>query len=720
MAVNNDNDNLSRMADSIQTAFYEGHGECLVEFLLENETKIEYFSNKFEADGITFEEPQTHTFSFNNTMGACPKCEGFGKVIGIDEDLVVPNKNLSVYDKAIACWRGEKMGEWLNQLVLTAYKFDFPIHRPFYQLTKKEIQLLWTGNKHFKGLNVFFDMLEKENYKIQYRVMLSRYRGKTICPDCKGSRLKKEAGYIKINGKSVQDLVLMPIDELKLFFEILDLQDNDKKIAKRILTEINNRIGFLLNVGLEYLTLNRLSSTLSGGESQRINLATSLGSSLVGSLYILDEPSIGLHPRDTERLIKVLFELKKLGNTVIVVEHDEDIIRAADHIIDIGPMAGTYGGELVFQGKHKQLLSSTKSLTANYLTGKEKIPIPGKRKSWSKYIEIINARQHNLNGVNVKIPLNILTVVTGVSGSGKSTLIRKILFSALQKQYNGYGEITGKYDTIQGDLDSITSIEFVDQNPIGKSSRSNPATYIKTYDDIRKLFSEQQAAKINQFKPSHFSFNVDGGRCEACQGEGEIRVEMQFMADVFLICDHCNGKRFKEEVLEVKYKNKSIFDILDMTVDDALEFFSNHKGKIEKKIAHKIKLLADVGLGYIKLGQSSNTLSGGESQRIKLASFLSKENEKKSSLFIFDEPTTGLHFHDIRKLLDAFHALIKKGNSILIIEHNLEIIKSADWVIDLGPEGGKNGGKIIFEGTPENLIICKKSFTGKYLKDKLL
>lgn len=711
--ISNDEDSRSRLADSVQTAFFEGHGECVVNMETDLPGKNKTFSNRFEADGIQFETPTVHTFSFNNPLGACPRCEGFGSVIGIDPDLVVPDKSLSVYDDAIACWRGEKMSQWKQQLIITAHKFNFPLHRPFNELTEIEIDLLWTGNQYFNGLNSFFDMLEQEGYKIQYRVMLSRYRGKTTCPDCKGSRLKKEANYVKVADHTIQKLVLMPITELYNFFRKIELSDYDQKIAKRLLIEINNRLRFLLDVGLGYLTLNRLSASLSGGESQRINLATSLGSSLVGSMYILDEPSIGLHSRDTERLIAVLRQLQKLGNSVIVVEHDEDIIRAADDIIDIGPMAGRLGGEIVAQGPLKNLLNKPESLTTRYLTNLEVIPTPIQRKQWKSHIRIEKASAHNLKDISVNFPLNVMTVVTGVSGSGKSTLVNTILFRALNKMLNGAGEQSGQHKAITGDLDRLAGVEFVDQNPIGRSSRSNPVTYIKAYDDIRKLYAEQQAAKINNFKASHFSFNVDGGRCEICQGEGSIRVEMQFMADVFLVCEACQGHRFKEEVLEVKYKGKNIYNVLDMTVDEALDFFQS-----EKRIAQRLQLLADVGLGYIKLGQSSNTLSGGESQRVKLAAFLSRERSRQTGLFIFDEPTIGLHFHDINKLLGAFRALIDNGNTVIIIEHNMDVIKCADWVIDLGPEGGQTGGHIVFEGTPENLSQCKESYTGQYLKEK--
>jgi len=716
--VLNDEDNLSRIADSVQTAFFEGHGDCIVKMYLETGIIEEHFSNLFEADGIEFEEPSVHMFSFNNPVGACKTCEGYGKVIGIDEDLIIPNKSLSVYQDALVCWKGDKMSEWKDELIYSAEKFNFPIHKPYYELTEEQKQLLWSGNKYFQGLNQFFKMLEENVYKIQYRVMLSRYRGKTVCPECRGTRLKKEAMYVKVGERSIQDLVLLPIDELQNFFLNLKLTVHETKIAERILTEIKNRLDFLNDVGLGYLTLNRLSSTLSGGESQRINLATSLGSSLVGSMYILDEPSIGLHSRDTERLIRVLRKLQKLGNTVIVVEHDEEIIRAADEIIDIGPLAGRLGGKVVFQGTHEQLESSSESLTAKYLTGREKILVPQSRRKWSNYLEIIGARENNLKNVDVKFPLNTICVVTGVSGSGKSSLVTKVLYPAIAKMFGGFSEKTGQHDVIRGDFNLISSVEFVDQNPIGKSSRSNPVTYLKVYDEIRKLYSELQASKYNGFKPSHFSFNIEGGRCEECQGEGEITVEMQFMADIHLVCESCKGKRFRDEILEVTFEEKNIYDILDLTVDEAIDFFGNHKSVSAKKIARLLKPLQDVGLGYVKLGQSSSTLSGGESQRIKLASFLAKE-KGSPSLFIFDEPTTGLHFHDIRKLLDSFNALVARGHSIIIIEHNLDVIKCADWVIDLGPEGGKDGGRLLFEGKPEDLVKVQESYTGAALKGKM-
>ncbi len=711
--VSADEDFLSRVADSVQTAFFEGKGECLIRAEQVGKTETCKFSNRFEADGITFEEPTLHMFSFNNPVGACPLCEGYGKTIGIDEDLVIPNKSLSVFSDAIVCWKGEKMGEWKDQLVRHASRFDFPIHKPYYDLTAEQKRLLWTGNSHFEGLNDFFRQVEEQTYKIQYRVMLSRYRGKTTCPECRGTRLKKEAAYVKVGGKSITDLVNLPVTDLQFFFRDLVLSETEHVVAERLLIEISNRIEFLCDVGLGYLTLNRLSSTLSGGESQRINLATSLGSSLVGSMYILDEPSIGLHPRDTGRLIQVLRKLQQLGNSVIVVEHDEEIMRAADYLIDIGPMAGQLGGEVVFMGTHEELVQNPVGQTARYLTGAEKIPLPDRRRKWNNYIEITGARENNLKGFDVKFPLNTLTVVTGVSGSGKSTLIKRILFPALSKYYGGNGEKTGDHNSLSGDLSRIASIEFVDQNPIGKSSRSNPVTYLKVYDEIRKLYADQPASKVNGFTPSHFSFNIDGGRCETCQGEGEIKVEMQFMADILLTCESCGGKRFKSDVLDVTYRGVNIHELLEMTVDEAIEFFNDKTGG--KKIAKKLQPLQDVGLGYVHLGQSSSTLSGGESQRVKLASFLSKEKEG-ATLFIFDEPTTGLHFHDIRKLLDSMNSLISRGHSILVIEHNPEVIKVADWVIDLGPEGGDKGGYKLFEGTPEGLAACQESYTGAFLR----
>ncbi len=717
-SASKEEDNLSRLADSIETAFFEGKGECLVKIYTKEAVETHRFSNKFELDGIQFEEPTEHMFTFNNPVGACSKCEGFGSVIGIDEDLVIPNKTLSVFEDAVACWKGEKMGEYKKQLISSAHQFNFPVHRPYYELTDEERDLLWKGNEYFYGIDTFFKHVEEQQYKIQYRVMLSRYRGKTVCPDCRGTRLKKEASWVKVGGKSISDLVLMPITELMPFFDDLKLDEHDEQVAKRILREITTRLRFLYEVGLGYLTLNRLSSTLSGGESQRINLATSLGSTLVGSLYILDEPSIGLHSRDTDLLIKVLKQLQALGNTVVVVEHDEDIMRAADEIVDIGPGAGRLGGEIVFKGKLEKKAKAKDSLTYQYLFGNEKIDVPGSRRNWNNYIEVLGARENNLKAISVKVPLNVMNVITGVSGSGKSTLIKSIFYPAIKKRLGGYADKTGAFDLLKGDVEQVTEVEFVDQNPIGKSSRSNPATYLKAYDEIRKLMAEQQASKINGYKASHFSFNIDGGRCEECQGEGTIKIEMQFMADIVLTCESCNGKRFKEDILDVKYREKNIHDILEMTIEQAIEFFGEDDKSGAKRIVNKLKPLADVGLGYVKMGQSSSTLSGGESQRVKLASFLAKE-KAEPTLFIFDEPTTGLHFNDIKKLLKAFDALIEKGHSLVIIEHNMDVIKCADWVIDLGPEGGDKGGYVIFEGKPEDLLNVEQSYTGKYLKPYL-
>lgn len=703
----------NRLADAIQTAFFEGKGICYLQEL--NSDKRFSYSNNFELDGITFLEPNVHLFSFNNPYGACPVCEGYGNIIGIDAELVVPNTTLSVYENAIFPWRGESMSWFRDELVNNAYKFDFPIHKPFYQLSEDQTELIWNGNNYFQGLNDFFKELEEKNYKIQNRVMLSRYRGKTKCYSCKGKRLRIEASYVKINDKTVSDLVDLPIKHLVTFFESIDLDVYEKQIAKRLLVEINNRLSFLTEVGLDYLTLNRNSATLSGGESQRINLATSLGSSLVGSMYILDEPSIGLHPKDTERLIKVLLSLRDLGNTVIVVEHDEDIMKAADMIIDIGPEAGTLGGNLVAQGTFDEILKST-SLTAKYLNGDLEITVPKKRRPFKNFIEIKGAREHNLQNIDVTFPLDVLTVITGVSGSGKSTLVKKILFPAIQKKLENAGEKAGQFSEMAGSFSQIKHIEYVDQNPIGRSSRSNPVTYIKAYDDIRELYAKEKLSKIRGYQAKHFSFNVDGGRCETCKGEGSINVEMVFMADVQLPCETCNGKRFKKEVLEVAFEGKNIHDILTMTIDDAIAFFIANK---QTKITQKLQPLQDVGLGYVQLGQSSSTLSGGEAQRIKLASFLVKGATKDKALFVFDEPTTGLHFHDIKKLLASFDALIDKGHSIIVIEHNLDLIKCADWIIDLGPEGGENGGKLLAVGTPEEIVKIKKSITGKYLKEKL-
>ncbi len=711
IVVNSDDETLSRIADSVQTAFFEGKGDCFVE----HEGKLTNFCDRFELDGIRFDEPTPNFFSFNNPYGACKRCEGYGNVIGIDEDLVIPDKSKSVFDNAIAPWRGEKMKEWLNKLVKSAAKFDFPIHRPFNELTEKEQRLLWTGNKYFEGLDAFFKELEEQTFKIQYRVMLSRYRGKTSCPDCKGSRLRKDASYVKINDKSIIDIVLMPLSTILDFFNNLNLSANDEKIAKRLLAEVSSRVLYLNNVGLGYLTLNRLSNTLSGGESQRINLATSLGSSLVGSVYVLDEPSIGLHPRDTNKLIEVLESLRNVGNTVLVVEHEEEMMKAADYIIDIGPEAGTHGGNLVFSGTYKQIIKDKKSLTGKYLSGEEQIAIPAKRRGWKDHILIKGARENNLKNIDVKFPLGVFTVVSGVSGSGKTSLIKKILYPALQKAIGNYsGELTGAYDGIYGNYELVSQVEMVDQNPIGRSSRSNPVTYVKAWDDVRALFSAMPASKASGLKPAAFSFNVEGGRCDVCQGEGEVKIEMQFMADIYLPCETCGGRRFKQQVLDVTYQDKNVADILDLTIEEAVDFF-----KKEPKILHKLQPLVDVGLGYVHLGQSSNTLSGGEAQRIKLASFLIKGNNANKTLFIFDEPTTGLHFHDIKKLLIALNTLIEQGNTILVIEHNMDMIKSADWVIDIGPEGGDKGGNIVFEGTPEQLLPVKESYTAKYLKAHL-
>ena len=708
--INDEKDTVSRIKDSVETALYEGNGTCYID--IEGVTRS--FSNKFEADGLEFQIPTINTLSFNSPIGACPKCEGYGKILGIDEDLVIPNKSLSVYDDAVMCWRGEKMSEWKHFFVQHAHKINFPVHTPYFELTTKEKDLLWNSEN---GIYAFFEYLESKKFKIQNRVMIARYTGKTKCPVCHGTRLKKEATYVKINNRSITELVDMPISELKIYFDNLQLSEHDKTIAARVLPDIHNRINFLLDVGLGYLTLNRLSSSLSGGESQRINLATSLGSALVGSLYILDEPSIGLHSRDTDRLIQVLHRLRDIGNTVVVVEHDEDIIKAADEIIDVGPLAGRLGGEIVYQGT-LQNLKKADTLTADYIYGKKNIPVPAKRRKSNRYILLSGATENNLKNIDVKIPLGIMTAVTGVSGSGKSTLIKTILVPALKKYYGDYSDRTGSFNRLSGDVDFIHGVEFIDQNPIGKSSRSNPVTYLKAWDDIRKIFADEKLSKLNGFKPAHFSFNVPGGRCEECQGEGIIKVEMQFMADVYLECEHCKGKRFKDEVLEVKYKGLNIYDILEMTVNQAVEFFSSGTSHSERSIISKLQKLIDVGLGYIKLGQASSTLSGGESQRVKLAYHLSQENAEPT-LFVFDEPTTGLHFHDIHKLMDSLNALIERGHTVLIIEHNMDVIKCADNIIDLGPEGGSEGGYLVFEGTPEELIKCETSYTGKYLAEKL-
>ncbi|ULC58300.1 excinuclease ABC subunit UvrA [Flaviramulus sp. BrNp1-15] len=709
----NDEDFLNRLADATQTAFFEGKGECIIETL--KDSKQRHFSNKFELDGINFLEPNIHLFSFNNPYGACPKCEGYGDIIGIDEDLVIPNTGLSIYENAIFPWRGESMSWYRDQLVNNSHKFDFPIHKPYFELTDAQKQLIWDGNQYFEGLNSFFAELESKAYKIQNRVMLSRYRGKTKCKACNGKRLRNEANYIKIGGANITDLVEMPLDKLANFFNQLELNDYDTTVSNRLLKEINNRLSFLANVGLDYLTLNRKSNTLSGGESQRINLATSLGSSLVGSMYILDEPSIGLHPKDTERLILVLKQLRDLGNTVIVVEHDEDIMKAADSIIDIGPEAGTFGGHVVAHGTYDDILAS-ESLTAKYLNETLKIEVPKKRRSSKYHVDVLGARENNLKNINVSFPLGMLTVITGVSGSGKSTLVKKILYPALQKKLTDFGDKPGQFTALEGHFTNVKHIEYVDQNPIGRSSRSNPVTYIKAYDDIRALFSKQKLSAIRNYQPKHFSFNVDGGRCETCKGEGEVTIEMQFMADVHLECETCKGKRFKKEVLEVTFADKNIDDILNLTIDDAITFFEATK---QTKIKNKLQPLQDVGLGYVTLGQSSSTLSGGEAQRIKLASFLGKGTNKDKALFIFDEPTTGLHFHDIQKLLKSFNALIENGHSIIVVEHNLELIKCADHIIDLGPKGGETGGNLVASGTPEDIVKVKASETGKYLKEKL-
>ena len=708
-----DDDTQTRMRDSVARAFSYGEGICTV---ITDKGATE-FSSRFEADGIQFEHPSEHLFSFNNPLGACPRCEGYGKVIGIDEDLVIPDKSKTIYEDAVACWRGETMRKWKEQLVENAYKFDFPIHTPFHELTQEQKRLLWRGNEYFHGLDDFFAYIDSERRKIQFRVMKARYTGKTTCPECGGSRLRREALYVKVGGKTVADLVVMPVDELIAFFAGLELDEHDTKTAARILVEIRNRLQYLADVGLGYLTLDRLSSTLSGGESQRINLSTSLGSNLTGSLYILDEPSIGLHPRDTNRLIKVLQQLRDLGNTVIVVEHEEEVIRAADYIVDIGPKAGYNGGEVVFSGTLPQLLKSRKSLTADYLTGRRAIAPPATERGWSNSILIEGARENNLRNIDVRIPLGVMTCITGVSGSGKSSLAKGILYPALRRLLFDTGVKPGDFDGIGGDVQLLRSVEMIDQNPIGKSSRSNPVTYIKAYDEIRKLFADQPYAQHTGLGASSFSFNIAGGRCEECQGEGVIKVSMQFMADVELVCEACGGKRFRDEILEVKYRGKSIYDVLEMTVDDAIAFFGeDRKDSTCKRIVERLKPLQDVGLGYIKLGQSSSTLSGGESQRVKLASFLTKDSAQGGVMFIFDEPTTGLHFHDINKLLAAFNALIERGHTIVIVEHNMDVIKCADWVVDLGPEAGTGGGRAVFEGTPRNLEQCPASYTGKYLR----
>ena len=718
LTVDDTKESISRLEDAAETAFFEGDGTCMMRFLPAG--ILHTFSTHFEADGIKFEEPSDQLFSFNSPLGACPTCEGFGKVMGIDEGLVVPNRSLSIFDGAVVCWRGEKMGEWKTEFIRRAEKYGFPIFTPYFELTREQLNLLWHGTVNGEVveevcLDTFFQMVKENQYKIQYRVMLARYRGKTVCPTCYGTRLKKEASYVKIAGRSISDLVDLPIYELREFFQNLQFEEREEKVAHRLMEEINSRLQFLCDVGLQYLTLNRLSNSLSGGESQRINLATSLGSSLVGSLYILDEPSIGLHSRDTDRLVKVLRQLQQLGNTVVVVEHDEDIIRKADYIIDIGPNAGRLGGSIVYQGDMSDLQPGSDSYTVRYLLGEEQISVPSSRRPWNRSLKIKGARANNLKGIDVEIPLNVMTVVTGVSGSGKSTLVRSILYNALKRSMDENSERPGEHVSLEGDLDVIKNVDFVDQNPIGKSTRSNPVTYLKAYDEIRKLMASQPLSEQMGYTPAHFSFNTDGGRCEECKGEGTVTVEMQFMADLVLECESCHGRRFKSEILEVRFHEKNIFDILNMTVNQAIEFFREYK---QTKIVQLLKPLQDVGLGYIKLGQSSSTLSGGENQRVKLAYYLAME-KKDSTLFIFDEPTTGLHFHDIKKLLEAFDALIKRGHSLLIIEHNMEIIKCADWIIDLGPDGGNKGGYLVAAGTPEDVAACKDSYTGQFLMEKL-
>lgn len=713
-AASSDEGSLARMADSVSTAFYEGGGQMLIEMPDTGEKRS--FSDRFEEDGIKFMEPSPHLFSFNNPLGACPVCEGYGRVIGIDEDLVVPNTSLSVFQGAVAPWKGEKMGLWRQAVIDSADKSGFPIHTPYFELPQKHKDDLWHGTRYFKGIDDYFAMLEKDSYKMHYRIMLARYRGKTVCPECHGKRLRKEASYVKVGGRSITDMVDMPLDELRAFFSSLKLDEYENKVAGRLLTEINNRLDFLTEVGLGYLTLNRASSTLSGGESQRINIATSLGSSLVGSLYILDEPSIGLHQRDTERLIGILKKLRDVGNTVVVVEHDEDVMLASDLLVDIGPMAGSEGGEVVFCGPPSQIRDAD-TLTARYLRGDLEIEVPSSRRPVRKFMEIKGAKENNLKNIDVRFPLDMLTVVTGVSGSGKSTLVRRILYPALAKILSETSERVGSHASIEGDVDAIGSVEMVDQNPIGKSSRSNPVTYVKAYDDIRDLFASQKLSKIRGFSAQHFSFNVDKGRCPVCKGDGEVVVQMQFMADVHLECEACGGKRFKREVLEVRYQDKNISDILEMTVDQAIDFFRQHGND---KIVEKLEPLSDVGLGYIHLGQPASTLSGGEAQRIKLASFLGKGKVPVKTLFIFDEPTTGLHFHDIKKLLASFDSLIRRGHSIIVIEHNPDVIKCVDYVIDLGPEGGNDGGRLVFAGTPEELVGCSGSYTAKYVAPKLM
>ncbi len=709
--IENNEDSIFRFGDSIQTAFFEGQGTCIVDI---PEKEKRRYSDKFEKDGILFEKPTVNFFSFNNPFGACRTCEGFGKILGIDENLVIPDKSLSVYEGAIAPWRSEAMRKWKVAFINTSSKFDFPVHKPFNELSEEQANLLWSGNEHFEGINSFFKQIEKKTHKIQYRVLISRYRGRKICPDCRGTRIRKDAAYVKINGYSITDLVLLSVKQLKEFFDTFEPDHSQGKIAERLLKEIRYRLGYIHRVGLGYLNLNRMTSTLSGGEFQRIKLATSLGSALVGSMYILDEPSIGLHPRDTQRLISVLESLRDLGNTVIIVEHEEEVMRAADQIIDIGPDAGSHGGELVYQGHLSEITADVSTHTARYLSGIDSIPIPKNRRKWSEKIILKGARENNLQNITVEIPLGVLCVVTGVSGSGKSTLVRSILYPGIGKNLGLTAETRGKVDRLDGDIDKVTNVEFVDQNPIGKSSRSNPVTYVKAYDHIRQLFASQSLSLKRGYKPSHFSFNVDGGRCETCQGEGTVKIEMQFMADIYLTCESCKGNRFKQEILDIEYNGKNIDDVLRMTIEDSLDFFKGKRGVISK-----LQPLFDVGLGYIRLGQSSNSLSGGEAQRVKLASFLSKDKTSNRILFIFDEPTTGLHFHDIRKLLDAINGLVDQGNSVVIIEHNMEVIKCADWVIDLGPDGGDEGGRLMFAGTPEGIVNQKGNITGKYLRSKI-
>lgn len=706
-----DYDTRTRCADSVNTAFFEGMGQCYIS-IVDGETR--HFSNRFELDGLSFEEPNAHFFNYNSPYGACPVCEGFGQVIGIDENLVFPDKNMSVYEGAIAPWRSEKMKAWNDELVLHSHKFDFPVHRAINDLSPEEYQLLWSGNHYFEGLDAFFKFVEEQTYKIHYRVMLAKYRGRTLCRNCKGTRLRPDAQYVKISGKAITDLVNLPINEVLTFFEQIELTSQQAEISQRILTEINNRLQVMMKVGLGYLTLNRISATLSGGETQRINLTRSLGSNLTNSMYILDEPSIGLHPRDTDRLIAVLKQLRNMGNTVIIVEHDEEIIRAADYLIDMGPMAGHLGGEVIFAGHPDDLINSPQSLTAQYIQGKKQVELPHNRRVPKRFLNIEHAQHHNLKNISARFPLQCITVVSGVSGSGKTTLVKEILYPALKQQLNEPGEAPGKFGQLSGNVSDISHVELIDQNPLGKSSRSNPVTYIKAYDAIRDLFANQNLAKMRGFLPKHFSFNVEGGRCDTCQGDGETVVEMQFLADVHLTCEDCNGKRFKPEVLEVLYKNQSIYDVLEMSIDEALLFFADHK-----EIAGKIKPLSDVGLGYVKLGQSSSTLSGGEAQRVKLASYLSKGKSQDPILFIFDEPSTGLHFNDINKLLQSFNSLVENGHSIVVVEHNLDIVKCADWLIDLGPEGGKEGGNLLYQGPPEGILPITDSHTAQYLKQKI-